>query len=159
MADLSGFDASQVEPTGFDPLPSGMYRCVVAESEMRQAKSGTGEYLQVTLEVIDGEHSGRKLWERFCLEHPKDVVKQIARGQLSALCRATGVLTPTDSSDMHDIPIDVVVGRRTDSDGEVRNVVRRYKAVGQAADAPAPAPKPAAAAATADNTPPWKRSK
>jgi hypothetical protein len=34
MANLNGFDANQVEPTGdFDPVPAGKYLAVFADSE------------------------------------------------------------------------------------------------------------------------------
>ena len=48
MADLSGFDANQVEPTGdFEPIPAGKYLAVITDSEMKPTKSGTGSLLQL----------------------------------------------------------------------------------------------------------------
>ncbi len=41
MADLYGFDASQVEPTGtLDPIPAGKYLAVITESEMNPTSQG-----------------------------------------------------------------------------------------------------------------------
>lgn len=46
MADLSGFDANQVEPSNdLDPVPAGKYLAVITESEMAPNKAGTGHYL------------------------------------------------------------------------------------------------------------------
>jgi len=65
------FDANTVEPsTGFDPIPAGKYPAVIIESEMKTTKSGTGRYLELTFEVIDGEYHGRKVWARLNLENP-----------------------------------------------------------------------------------------
>ena len=45
MADLSGFDANQVEPTGdFQPIPAGEHVGVITASEMKANKAGTGSF-------------------------------------------------------------------------------------------------------------------
>jgi hypothetical protein len=65
MPSLSGFNASSVQPaTAYEALPAGTYTAIITESEMKSTKRGDGEYLQLTLQIIDGEHSGRKLWDR-----------------------------------------------------------------------------------------------
>ena len=87
MADLHGFDANQVKPTtDFVPLPAGKYLAVIVESEFKPTKSGNGSYLELTFEVIDGEHKGRKLWARLNLDNPNPTAVEIARAELSAIC-------------------------------------------------------------------------
>ena len=62
MADLRGFDANQVEPTAaFDPIPAGKYLAVITESEMKPTKAGTGHYLQLTFQILEGEYKNRLL--------------------------------------------------------------------------------------------------
>ena len=40
MADLSGFDASKVEPAGdFEPIPAGKYQAVITGSQMKRAST------------------------------------------------------------------------------------------------------------------------
>ena len=77
---------------------------------------------------------------------------QIARADLSAICRAVGILAPKDSAELHNLPLVIHVRckKRTDT-GELVNEVKGYSKK----DAPPPA---AGAAAATDNTPPWKRS-
>ena len=42
------FNASEVEPSvGFEAIPAGKYQAVIVDSDMKQNKSGTGEYLQL----------------------------------------------------------------------------------------------------------------
>ena len=68
MANLSGFDANRVEPsTDFDPLPAGKYLAVITDSEMKPTKAGTGNYLELTFEIIEGQHKGRRAWARLNL--------------------------------------------------------------------------------------------
>ena len=63
MADLRGFDANQVEPsTDFDPLPAGKYPAVITASETKPTKAGTGHFLQLTFQVVEGPFKGRQLW-------------------------------------------------------------------------------------------------
>lgn len=153
MADLSGFDANQVEPTGdFEPIPAGKYLAVITDSEMKANKAGTGSLLQMTFQVTEGDYKNRLLWARLNLDHPNAVAVQIARADLSAICRAVGVLAPSDSVELHNLPLVINVRCKKRSDtGEITNEIKGYSKKDQ--------PPPAAGAAPANgSTPPWKRS-
>ncbi len=152
MADLRGFDANTVEPAGdFEPIPAGKYLAVISESEMKPTKAGTGSYLQLTFQITDGPYANRLLWARLNLDNPNDTARKIAQGELSAICRAVGVLAPNDSVDLHNLPLVIHVRCKKRSDtGEITNEVKGYS------KKEAPKPPPAAAAAT-NSTPPWKR--
>ena len=69
MANLgTTFDASSVEPTvSFEVLPPGKYLVQIVNSEMRPTKDGLGRYLHIELDVLDGPHAGRKLFDRLNL--------------------------------------------------------------------------------------------
>ena len=87
------FNANEVEPnSGFTLMPAGKYLAVITEDEMKDTKSGDGRYLSLTFEVLDGKFKGRKLWARLNLENKNAQAVQIARGDLSAICRAVGVM-------------------------------------------------------------------
>jgi hypothetical protein len=135
MATLSGFAASNVVPSArFGPIPAGTYPGVVIESGMRPTKRGNGRYLEVTIEVIEGAYKGRRVWDRMTIEHPNRAAVQFAMGKLNALCRAVGVVRPGDSSEVHNIPLDVRIGLEKRSDtGEMANVVQAYAKRGDAA--------------------------
>ena len=149
MANLGNFNASDVEPASFEPLPAGKYVACIIESEMRATKSGTGQYLYLTFQVLDGEYKGRKVWARLNLKNPNPQAEQIARGQLSAICRAVGVLVPEYSLELHNLPLTITVKCVTRQDtGEVGNEVKGFSRK----DA-APAPTQPAA----PSTPPWRR--
>ncbi len=155
MASLSNFDASQVDPSvALDPIPAGKYPAIITDSEFKPTKSGAGRYLQLTLQVLDGEHRGRLLWARLNLENPNATTVKIARGELSAICRAVGVLQPRDSVELHNIPLEVSVGlKRRDDNGEFTSVLKGYARRGGAAVAA----QPQAAPSTSGSVPPWKR--
>ena len=151
MADLHGFDANQVEPTSdFEPIPAGKYVAVITESELKPNKAGTGSLLQLTFQVVEGKYQNRLLWTRLNLDHPNAIAVQIARADLSAICRAVGVLSPKDSVELHNLPLVIHVRckKRTDT-GDVVNEVRGFAKRNQ----PAPVGAP-----TNNSVPPWKRS-
>ena len=151
MADLRGFDANQVEPAAdFEPVPAGKYPAVITESEMKANKAGTGHYLQLTFEILDGTCKGRRLWSRLNLDNPNAMAVQIARAELSAVCRAVGVLAPNDSVDLHNLPLVVHVKcRKRDDTGEITNEIKGFAKK---------EPPVAAAPPAANSTPPWRRS-
>ena len=151
MAQLNGFDARNVEPAGdFDAIPAGKYVAVVTESQMKPTKKNDGSYLELTLEVIEGEYKGRQLWARLNLDNPSEEAVRIARGELSSICRAVGVLQPKDSVELHNLPLVVTVKQKKREDtGEVVNEVKGY-AKREAGNGTKPLQ-------TSNSTPPWKR--
>lgn len=131
MADLGGvFNANEVEPDfGFKLLPNGDYPAVIASSESKPNSKGTGTMLVLKWQVIDGEHRGGTVFTRLNLNNPSPDAVRIARSELSAICRAVGVMTPSDSSQLHDLPciISVVCEKRSDDPSKMSNVIKAYK--------------------------------
>ena len=152
MAHLNNFNANEVEPTSsFEPIPAGKYLAAITDSELKATKNGSGRYLQFTFTIIDGEYKNRVLWARLNLENPNATAVKIARAELSAICHATGVMTPRDSIELHNLPmvISVKCRKRGDS-GELDNEIAGYERKAQAT----PPPQASAASAPA----PWKRN-
>lgn len=171
MAFLGGFNAATVEPIrAFEPIPEGKYTAIITASEMKTVKPPkVGQYLELTLQIVDGQHKGRQFWERLNLQNPSAVAVAMAQGTLSAICRAVGVLTPQDSAELHDIPLEMkLVCKKNAETGEIRNEIKGYAAIGGngagfaagAAFSPPPAqPKEQAAPpAPARKSAPWAKS-
>ena len=152
MANLNGFDATQVEPAAkFDPIPAGRYQAIITESEQKPTKAGTGNYLQLTFQIQEGIYKGRILWARLNLDNPNATAVQIARAELSAICRAVGVTAPNDSIDLHNLPLMITVKCRKRQDtGDITNEIAGYAKKESSA--------PPMAAAAASSVAPWKRS-
>src|SRR3990167_10380166 len=123
MVSLSGFDANHVEPsTVFDPIPAGKYLAAIIQSQVKPTKSGNGEYLELTFQILEGELKGRQLWARLNLNNPNAQTVKIARGELSAICRAGGGMSPNDSVDLHNLPVVITVRCKKRADtGEITN--------------------------------------
>ena len=150
MADLANFNANEVDPTTtFDPIPAGKYLAAITESEMKDTKAGTGSYLQLTFTIIEGEHKNRILWARLNLNNANATAVKIARGELSAICHAVGVLQPRDSIELHNLPLLITVKcKKRDDTGEIVNEIKGYAKKEAAAGQPQQA---------RTDTPPWRR--
>jgi hypothetical protein len=165
MAQLN-FDASQVDPSvPYEAVPSDKYTAEITKSELKPTKAGDGSYLEVEYTILEGEYRGRKVWDRLCLNHPKQATVEIARANLSAICHAVSVMRPRDSSELHNIPLTInVKTRRDDSTGKIFNEIKGYAK--RESLLPATPPPTAAAQVQAsqyqqappdDRTPPWQR--
>lgn len=160
-----GFNVSEVDPNqGFDAIDAGEYKVIVTDSEMKQTKAGNGQYLQVSLKVLDGSFANRVLFDRFNVVNPNETAQQIGRAQLSSLCHAAGKPGAQDSYELHNIPVIVKVVKIPDEQYGDKNEIKSYKSAGVAtppmgnsAQTGQAAGSPSGAAFPSD-LPPWKRA-
>jgi hypothetical protein len=172
------FDATQVDPNKpFDVLPPGKYAVQIVQSEMRESKKTAGNFhVWLEMEVTDGEHKGRKLWDRLNTIHTDPQTVEIANKTLSAICRAVGVMQLRDTEQLHFRRMQATVRvEPAKGDFAASNKVKGYEPIGGAAplgQTPAadtaaapggstasPTSAPAAAAAAAKATPPWRQAR
>ena len=145
MVSLDGFDANKIpERHGFDAIPAGTYLMVVSESEQKNAKTVPNKYLELTLEVIDGMHQGRRVWVRLNLWNSSSSAVQIATKELGEIARACGIPKPGDSSKLHNIPILVSVAiAKEEYNGQKQNKVVKYEPNGKFSETITPENTPA----------------
>ncbi len=131
------FDPTAVAPReDFSPLPSGEYPVIIIDSDMKPTKAGTGQYLELTFQVIDGPSKGCLTRARLNLDNPNPKAVEIAQRDLSAICHALGhAQMLTDSQVLHNRPLVIRVefvpaGGRNQHDG---NEVKAYKRLDGAA--------------------------
>lgn len=73
------FDATTIEPL-LEALPPGRYVVQIVNSEMRPTKDGMGQYLWLELDVLEGEHAGRKLFDQLNLVNANPTTVEIGTG-------------------------------------------------------------------------------
>ena len=104
MANLN-FDATQVTPDegrDYSPVPAGDYLLIVESTDVKPNKKGTGYNLELTHQIVDGQHKNRKVFDRITLSNrTSQEAERIGQAQLSALCHAVNVLKLTDSNLLH----------------------------------------------------------
>lgn len=151
---LDGFNAGAIEPAAPRvAIPAGKYKCVITASGEQPTRAMTGTMLKLQMQVIEGPHQGAMVFDQLNINNPSQTAQEIAQRTLSAICRATGVMMPQDSSDLHNKPLLVTVAVETTKDYGTRNKVNGYEPCGAAAPVAAAAVAPPAPS----NLPPWKR--
>lgn len=156
MAQLGNtFDASQVDPSGDrSVLPAGQYLAAIAKSDVRETKSGSGRYVNLEFEVVDGPAKGRRFWTMLNLWNANAQAVEIAQRDLSAICHAVGKLRVADTEELHGRPMLVTIKIKSDAYGEKNEVTSYKSASGNTPGASNPAPAQAAAAGGA-KAGPW----
>lgn len=160
MASLS-FNAEEIDisdqPTKYDPIPEGMYKAVIIDSEMKPTKAGTGAYLELKFEVIDSQYEGKWIRARLNLQNKNAKAVEIAQRDLSSICRAIGKKVIADSEELHHKPLQIkVVIQPERGEYAASNEIKAYSpanapaavatlAAPAAETTPAPSPAPAAA--------------
>ena len=149
MAQITFNAAAVIPKKSFEPIPAGSYLVSISESAIKPNSKGTGQLLNLTFDVLDGAHKGRKIFDRLNVQNSNPVAEKIGQEALSAICHATGVLQLADTNQLHGKPIVVKVKIRKDDTGQYEdsNEVTGYMPANgalPATSAAAPASAPAA---------------
>jgi hypothetical protein len=101
-----------------DPLPAGIYKCLVAEGRLFSSQVNATPGYKLVFEVLDGPHAGRRLWHDVWLTADAMSRAKYELGQLGI----------TDIGQLeHPLPAgliaEVVVSRRVGDDGLFYNKV------------------------------------
>lgn len=165
---LVNFQADPNMPTNsYELLPKGDYLCMAIASELKPNSKRTGDYLQITFEVLDGPSKGRKIWDRLNIRNANKTAEKIALEALNNLCVATGVMALNDSDQLHNIPVILKVDIEAGRDGyDDQNRVKGYLPAGGGSQVGKPQADTAVtataqtgvtASATGNSSPVWKR--
>ena len=120
------FDSTTYEtPSSFGALPDGKYLCHIVDSEEKISNSGN-KYLNLQIQVLEGDYKNRVLFDIVNLWHPKENVRDIANQTMASICRATKVLKPKSSEELHNKPLVVDIYVETDSQYGEQNRVKKY---------------------------------
>ncbi|CAK0774724.1 hypothetical protein WCLP8_510004 [uncultured Gammaproteobacteria bacterium] len=115
--------------------------------------------------MLEGEHTGKKLFDRLNLVNNSPSTVEFAQRTLSAICRAAGRMQVQDSEELHLVPMtaDVKVQPPKNGYGESNSI--RYLPLERGAPATSPAARPAAPVQAAKPSPqarpataPWRRT-
>ena len=130
MPELGGdFDARRYEPEQpFEVLPAGKYLAQISNSDLRTTKDGAGTYIWLELDILDGPHAGRKIWDRINQQNPKQQAVDIGQRRLSALCHAIGKLVISRTEELLGTPPVIVTVQVRPAEGQYpeSNAIRGY---------------------------------
>jgi hypothetical protein len=119
------------------PLPRGDYRCRVLDGNLFNTRSGTVGY-KLALEVIEGEHAGRRLWHDIWLTEPAIGLAKRDLGKLGITS-----LEQLEQPLPEGIIVNAKVALLKGDDGAEFNRIARFDVVGHEPPEPEPfAPSP-----------------
>ncbi|MBI1338075.1 MAG: AAA family ATPase [Phycisphaera sp.] len=90
------------------PITPGHYEAKIVRSQM--VATADGNRLDLNFEIIGGEHDGGTIVKQLHLHSRNANTQWRDRQDLCHICRAVAVLTPHDSSELHNIPMVIQVG-------------------------------------------------
>jgi len=154
MADLTPLNYKPEEAEdmgqGFDLIQPGTYPVIIVDSDIRDTKAGTGKYLDLEYQIIEGPDIGKKINDRLNIRNPSEVAQKIALSNLKHICDAIGFAgSLSDSNQLHGKPFSVTVGVeefKSENTGKMRKsntISRRMAKQSLSIDAPVAAVPPA----------------
>lgn len=131
---------------GYTVYPAGRYPVAVKKDEVKGNAANTSGYLQLDLEILDGQHKGGVIPWRINLYNQNDQAREIAGRELATVCFACNIHHLPDSSMLRGIPFQVQVAEnemdyrpqddRSKPKKKTNNVVGVYTINGEAVSKP-----------------------
>ena len=98
------FVTKDAPKNGFETIPEDDYTLQVIKSALNPTKDARGEKIDVTLEVMDGDYAGRKIFDLFNYVNKSPDAERIGKARLGELCAAIGIEELENTEQMHGIP-------------------------------------------------------
>lgn len=159
MPSLHGYNPDE-KYTGFGNIPEGAYNAIITDSKEVKNKKTPGTHLALMFTILDGPMKNRKVWARLNLQNDNEQTVRISRSELKNICTACGGIRPTDSVQLHNIPMVIHVTR----DGNFDKIRKYESRPAMPTPAEVSQPEPAVTMAsssepakTASLAPPWKK--
>lgn len=155
------FDVNEL-PVGntgnFEPLPAGWYNVTVSQAELKDTKSGTGQYIKLRYDVTGPTHQGRVVFGNLNIKNANSKAEEIGRQQLGDIMRAIGLARVTDTDQLIGGHICIKLDVKQDAQYGASNEVKGFRSVnGSAAPAAASVPASVSQSAPAKAAPPWAK--
>jgi len=137
MAELStvlgeAFDVAKEEGSpAFEPVAAGHYAAVITDAKVGPLKSGKGQAVQLTWELLAG-YIGRLVFDRVIVSHESAEATKYGRRKFKDIADACGIKEAiTDLSVLRNKPCLITVKIENDDNGEYapKNVVTRVRAI------------------------------
>jgi hypothetical protein len=117
----------EAEKSRFTPIPEGMYDLMVSMADEGPAKSNpANRRVSVTIDVIDGPMTNRKIFDGYNTVHTDATTQAIGQRGVYMLGLAVGLRRPVEDTDeLLNIPFKAYIGVRENKDtGELQNYIK-----------------------------------
>jgi hypothetical protein len=134
----------------FKPIPEGKYTAKIKTADVKDTKSGTGQYLNIMWEIAKGDSTGRVVFDMINFRNANPKAQEIGLRQLSGLLAATGIKRLEDTDQLIGLSAEIKVVIEESAGFDPSNQVKSYKAI-------AGSPLPAPAEAPQERKAPWAK--
>ena len=140
MAAIAGkYDQTAPATSGFEVMPEHDTVAQVVDSDVRTTQDGSGEYIYLKWEIIDGEFKGRWIFENYNIKNKNTQCQQIGNSQWALVrkaCFGSIDKAVSDTVEVHGIPCKIKVGCRKRKDtGDMQNHIKAIHGMSEPAAA------------------------
>ena len=118
--------------TSFNPeenenpvMPEGTYKAIIADSGKKENSAKAGHYLWLDVQIVEGEWTGKNVRVFLNIWHQSKQAAAISKAELATICKVLGIKEMSDSAQLHDKPMSVVIGQRK-NDGKIYEQINEY---------------------------------
>lgn len=108
-------------------IPAGDYTVSVSHAEVRDTKAGTGQYINLMFQVMEGPYEGFSIFELYNFDNPNPTAVRLALSKLKQLMEAAGEdnFQINDVNDLVGYVVSATVGIRPATDEfEEKNIIK-----------------------------------
>lgn len=130
MANLTDvpLDPNVAESGSFMVVPEGVYKAVIAGDKIVSTKDGKGKILELTIQIVDGTHTGSTIVDRLNIVNASQQAQNIAQGTLKRICGVLRAPFPPQTTDaLMGKPMLVTVGVEEFTSNKTGNVLKSNK--------------------------------
>ena len=140
-------------------FPAGEYIGVAVKTDVKDTKTGTGRFVEIEWQIVDGVKKGSIYIDRMNVENHTPVAQRMARGSYKSLQKALKFRDEQmyETSNIHHIPVKLAIRQyESKSSGKMENGVSYYPADGSI-PVPSPAAPPPPSAEPSAAKKPWQK--
>ena len=142
----------------FDPLPPGWYSATMSAAEIKNTKTGTGQYIALRYDITGPTHQGRVVFGNLNIRNQSPKAEEIGRQQLGDICRAIGLARVGDTDQLIGNSLMIKLDIEKSEQYGDKNQVKGFKPIaGGAPSVPVRSSVQNGAAAPAKAAPPWAK--
>ena len=130
------------EMDDFSPIPAGDYNVVITKADLKNTKSGEGNYINLSLKVEGGEFNGKNVFSMITIRNKSTIAEEIGHKNLNSLMSALNLEELCDTDQLLGGQLAVSVKIKEASDGyDAKNEIKSYKKIDGVVNKVAVAPK------------------
>jgi len=142
----------------FEPLPPGWYSATMSAAEIKNTKTGTGQYIALRYDITGPTHQGRVVFGNLNIRNQSPKAEEIGRQQLGDICRAIGLARVGDTDQLIGNSLMIKLDIEKSEQYGDKNQVKGFKPIaGGAPSVPVRSSVQNVAAAPAKAAPPWAK--